>query len=231
MSIKVMSRVWEQPLPAMQKLVLLAIADCANDEGLAWPSIATLARKSGASERTVQRHIRELEEAALLSRREVFGKGCFYTVAGCHSVTPDKMTRVTMTTPTPDRVTPKPSRTVISSTDVEDSAAPAKKWVRRPEDVSEVVWQAFRQHRKSAFTEIALQGFRREAAKAGWTLEAAITEAAERGWQGFKADWVKEKTNGSGRNGSGDSRDGLTRTIDSKLHARNASGAARPANA
>jgi hypothetical protein len=100
-----------------------------------------------------------------------------------------------------------------------------KRWAVRPDDVSEVVWQAFRQHRKSAFTDLALQGFRREAAKAGWTLEAAITEAAERGWQGFKADWVKEKTNGR-QQGSGDPRDGLTRAIDSKLHARNASGSA-----
>lgn len=100
-----------------------------------------------------------------------------------------------------------------------------KDWVARPDDVSEVVWSAFVKVRKTAFTEIALQGFRREAAKAGWTLEAAITEAAERGWQGFKADWVKEKTNGR-QQANLDPRDGLDRVIDGKLHARHASGPA-----
>lgn len=142
----------------------------------------------------------------------------------CHT-SPDTSTKGGMT-PRPA----KPSKNHQRTPTVKERE-PAKRWVKRPDDVSEAVWGAFRQHRKSAFTEIALQGFRREAAKAGWTLEAAITEAVERGWQGFKANWVKEKTNGSGYKGSGDPRDGLTRTIDSKLHARNASGAARPADA
>jgi DNA-binding transcriptional ArsR family regulator len=179
----------------MQKLVLLAIADCANDEGVAWPSIQTIARKSGASARTVQRHIREIEEAGLLEREEVLGKGCFYRFKGCQSVTGARLSRVTETTRTPVTVTPKPSRTVISSSNEEDSAAsPLKRWASRPEDVSDEVWQAFRKHRKSAFTDLALKGFRREAADAGWTVEAAMVEALERGWQGFKASWVKEKT-------------------------------------
>ena len=33
-----------------------------------------------------------------------------------------------------------------------------------------------------------------EADKAGWTLEQALSECCLRGWQAFKADWVKEKT-------------------------------------
>lgn len=40
------------------------------------------------------------------------------------------------------------------------------------------------------FTDTALAGFEREATQAGWTLEAALREAIERGWQGFKAEWV-----------------------------------------
>lgn len=46
------------------KLVLLAIADCANDEGgNAWPSMATIALKCGLeSERSAQRHVRSLVE-------------------------------------------------------------------------------------------------------------------------------------------------------------------------
>lgn len=35
---------------------------------------------------------------------------------------------------------------------------------------------------------------RREAAKAGITLEAALTMCCERGWSGFKADWVEAQS-------------------------------------
>jgi len=42
-------------------------------------------------------------------------------------------------------------------------------------------------------TETALKGIEREAKKAGWSLEKAISECVTRGWQSFKADWVKEK--------------------------------------
>jgi len=40
-----------------------------------------------------------------------------------------------------------------------------------------------------ALTDTALAGLKREAEKAGVTLETAIRVCCERGWQGFKADW------------------------------------------
>jgi hypothetical protein len=50
-----------------ERLVLLALADCANDEGReCWPSVATLARKCRVDERTVQRVIRRLAEGGHL---------------------------------------------------------------------------------------------------------------------------------------------------------------------
>lgn len=65
----------------------------------------------------------------------------------------------------------------------------------RPESVSEQVWKDFvsqRKKLKADITETALKGISREAAKAGWTLEAALTECTVRGWRGFKADWVMQ---------------------------------------
>jgi hypothetical protein len=32
-----------------------------------------------------------------------------------------------------------------------------------------------------------------EATRAGWTLDAALSEAMMRGWSGFKAEWVGNK--------------------------------------
>jgi hypothetical protein len=51
-----------------QRLVLLAIADCANDRGAeAYPSTATLMQKTGLSERGVRKAVAELEELGELS--------------------------------------------------------------------------------------------------------------------------------------------------------------------
>jgi hypothetical protein len=69
----------------------------------------------------------------------------------------------------------------------------------KPEEISNSLWRDWKDHRKAKFSETALRGFEREAAKAGWTLADAFTESIERGWQGFKADWVKDKKNANNR--------------------------------
>lgn len=111
-----MTWVWDMDLPASEKLVMLALADCANDDGECWPSIATLSRKTGASERTIQRAIQSFAERSLLRRVEVPGRGCRYYFNLRHIVTPDRPSPVThrrqppsQCHPTPDTVTPKPS--------------------------------------------------------------------------------------------------------------------------
>jgi DNA-binding FadR family transcriptional regulator len=132
-----MGQVWDLALPAFEKLVLLALADCANDEGLCWPSIATLKTKSGASERTVQRAIKHLEDMGVLTRRQVPGKGCKYRIDPRHIDTPVRETPVSERReppserhPTPVTVTPKPSKnhqepsTSSSTSDDDDKLAP-----------------------------------------------------------------------------------------------------------
>lgn len=81
---------------------------------------------------------------------------------------------------------------------------PEKVEAERPDDVSEETWRDFKslRARKSApLTDTALKAIRKEAEKAGWSIEAALTECVMRGWQGFKADWV-EKRQGFGNRGS-----------------------------
>lgn len=63
-----------------------------------------------------------------------------------------------------------------------------------PDGVTIEVWDGFlkvRKAKKAPVTEAALAGIQREARKAGWSLNAALTECCARGWAGFKADWVK----------------------------------------
>lgn len=80
MSVRIMSLVWALDLPDSQKIVLLALADNANDEGVCWPSMATIAKKCSKSDRTVQGVIKQLCAVGHLTRKEVVGKGCSYTV-------------------------------------------------------------------------------------------------------------------------------------------------------
>ena len=53
------------------KLVLLRLADAANDAFVCWPGQRLLAEETGFSERTVGQHIELLEELNLLSRMPV----------------------------------------------------------------------------------------------------------------------------------------------------------------
>lgn len=74
----------------------------------------------------------------------------------------------------------------------EGDKAPRKRDVP-PDGVSDSVWQDFkalRRAKKAAITDTAIDGIRREAEKAGMTLDAAMREMCTRGWQGFKADWM-----------------------------------------
>lgn len=68
MSIKAMSWAWEQTTTSSgAKLVLLALADHANDDGECWPGMKRIAEKCGMSARQVSSHVTGLEEAGLIS--------------------------------------------------------------------------------------------------------------------------------------------------------------------
>lgn len=51
-------------------------------------------------------------------------------------------------------------------------------------------FKQLRQKLRAPITTTAMAGIRREAGKAGLTLTAALTMCCERGWRGFKAEWV-----------------------------------------
>jgi len=70
MSITLMSRVWETALPSTQKMVLLALADNANDQGRScYPSVKLLSEKCTITPRAVQKNIAILEEAGFITRK------------------------------------------------------------------------------------------------------------------------------------------------------------------
>jgi len=74
MSVQFLSAAWATKVsdPAA-KLVLVSLADHANDAGQCWPSVATLVACTELSERTVQRAIAKLVAQGVISR--AFSKG------------------------------------------------------------------------------------------------------------------------------------------------------------
>lgn len=111
MSIRLMSLVWDLDLPPGEKLVLLALADQANDEGRqCWPSVSTIGRRSGQGERTVRRAIADLETKGHLTRRHRDGASTQYHVHPCQIGTPAETAPLPKTTETPAKLAPKPSR-------------------------------------------------------------------------------------------------------------------------
>jgi hypothetical protein len=67
MSIKCLAWAWGRQLPPLPKLILLAVADHADDTGFAWPGINGVAEKCGLSRRTVQRHMNYLTDKGLIT--------------------------------------------------------------------------------------------------------------------------------------------------------------------
>ena len=60
----------EEGITAHEKLVLIALADMADDDGICWPAMKKVAKKSLCSKRTAQRAIGRFEDMQILSKTE-----------------------------------------------------------------------------------------------------------------------------------------------------------------
>jgi len=95
MSVKVMSRVWEHaPHKESTLLVLLALADYADDNGICWPDVASIATKARITDRRAIDIIRDLEADGSIAFQKGGGRGrrsCYAVLLG---LTPDQQERV-----------------------------------------------------------------------------------------------------------------------------------------
>lgn len=196
MSVRVMSLVWSLDLPDSQKIVLLALADCANDEGHCWPSMATLAKKCSKGERTVQGVIKQLCDAGHITRKENPGKGCNYYLHP--GATPAAAAPRSDRAPQPSAATPaasadKPSRTIINGlADAKPIRAIKRKgWPVIPDWIPAEPWNGFitmRDRKRASPTPRAitlliakLDGLRAKGHDPGSILDIST----ERSWTGL----------------------------------------------
>jgi hypothetical protein len=83
-----MSKVFDSKLPALERLVLLAMADFANDMGESiYPSVATMARKCGMSTRGVQTVVKRLLDHGYIELEKKGGG----RLANLWKIVPDKL--------------------------------------------------------------------------------------------------------------------------------------------
>lgn len=81
MSLKRMSAVWdESKASGSTLLLLLAIADNASDDGLAWPGIETLVKRSRLGKRAVIKQLKRIEDMGELRIFRRAGQHNFYIV-------------------------------------------------------------------------------------------------------------------------------------------------------
>lgn len=132
MSIALMTEVWRLDMPTTDKMVLLALADAANDDGVTWMALESregvkldLLRKTSLSRRAVQGALSRLCDAGYLSRTDRPGKGVIWTVKGCTSCAPQEMHRAP-DAPGGAARAPKPSTNHQPTSEAEASSVAAR---------------------------------------------------------------------------------------------------------
>ena len=80
MSNRILTACWFLDLPVALKLVLISLADQANDDGLCYPSVAFMVKRCSMGERTVQRHLSTLEKTGYVRRDPQPGRKTHYWV-------------------------------------------------------------------------------------------------------------------------------------------------------
>ena len=78
MSIRIMAAVFDLPdMGPTHRLIMLALADHADDAGRCYPSLARLARRTGLTDRAIRTNLRQLEYAGQIRVEKQAGpKGC-----------------------------------------------------------------------------------------------------------------------------------------------------------
>lgn len=213
MSVALMAQAFRLPVTPTQKLVLLALCDCANDQGECYPSVPHLEEKTSLSERSVQGAVRDLEVCGVLRRHMRSGRATVYRLTPAAYAPPQQLPPAAPA-PTPAAVAPPPPQHLHHT-----PAAPAPRTIKepsvepslkrksparapdlpRPDGVAEQVWVdwlTLRKAKRAPVTQTVIDGAIGEAAKADMPLEDFLRLWCRRGTQGLEASWLKPNERG-----------------------------------
>lgn len=194
MSIRAMIWAWEQELKSGPKLVLLKLADNSNDEGICWPSMATIQRHTGLSRSSVIRYTKQLEQGGFLKvqRRRADGIN-LSNVYELHLGVVSHRHQGVVSHRHQGSVTQTPEPSLNQKQKVSNRA----RVVKRPDTIKPEVWDDWKQTRKAPLTPTAWKAIRKQldlGNAEGFTDNEMIAECCQAGWRGFKLEWFLNRT-------------------------------------
>ena len=147
MSIRLTSQIWDSGrYEQTALLVLLALADQANDDGVCWPAVSTIAARARCSARYVRTLLGEFEKDGWISIEHREGKPSMY--------------RLTIPTPEPQITQTVKNHQRTTNTGREDVAGDFEAWYAAyPKKVARALaLKAYRAARKKADAQTLLAG-------------------------------------------------------------------------
>jgi len=201
MSIELMSLAWKTSIKTSSKMVLLALCDNANEQGLCFPSIKTIALRCSMSVRSVQNQIAILMEKGYLTKQERMGRSSLYFITDpCKWCTPANSAPLQTTTQTPANHDETPAQfagggatgapiTITQSSHNHKRTTNKGVCVRDliPTGVAQDVWDEFvdmRKRAKSELTEYAAKLIAQKLEEFGGNPNDVLNRSIMNNWKG-----------------------------------------------
>ena len=178
-----------------RKLVLLKLADNANDDGICFPSYQYIADKCEMTRRSAISHIEYLIKMGLVSKKERKNKdGSISNLYFLHLEQGSENFALGGS----ENISPRTSHSLEPVNEPKKTTQKSEyEMLLEQFGISGQLAKDFITHRKAKkapITETVMNGFLREANKAGLSVAESVAISIERNWQGFKATWyLKDK--------------------------------------
>ena len=197
MANRLISWAWEQKVSRAEKIVLVNLADRANEQGQCWPSFQRIADDCGLDRRTVIRAVANLAKRRLVSKKKRRNTSTQYVLRATNDTAPlvthdhQGQAATSDTAPLPSDTAPPPLVTQRhpnrKGTSNEPKGPPLPPWID-PER-----WAEYLKVKRGKQTPYALGLVLKQLEKvkaAGADPNAALDMAIQGGWQGFRAEWA-----------------------------------------
>lgn len=213
MSIVLVTAAFRTTLPTTPKFVLVALCDIANDQGECFPSVPLLMERCSLTDRGVQMALAKLVESGFVRREFRKGRSTLYWIADpktwpapvSAAEPPNDVPPEPRSPPNHVHPTPEPRSPITVK---EPSIEPSRKQSGRTAEAAFLAaelpelsqrlaaeWLEVRRSKRAAIlTGAAIRRAKREAEKAGLTVEQSVEFAVSVGWQAFDAKWYAERT-------------------------------------